>query len=276
MRSFGNEVWALGASLVTPRHLARRRSGGKRAVLRARPVRAPHRILAAIAPLSIALVAACGGEPGQTPGPQTPQTSGPVPLCTPTLASSTPVTSGPPTVGEATAFVAEAERRIRKVWVDGAHADWINQTYITDDTDDLSAAGAAETARVVGELIVQAKRFNAIRDQLPPDVARKLYLLSVAQTIPAPADPTKRDELAKLGLTMGGEYAKGTYCPPAGSPLLKYERKDKDKQDPAKPFCMHLDDLSRVLKKSRNYDELTEAWKGWHAIAAPMKRQYAR
>jgi peptidyl-dipeptidase A len=235
-------------------------------------VRAHRRIAAAIAPLTFAVVAACGGEAGQTPCPQTP-----APLCAPTLASATPVTQGPPTVDEATAFVAEAEKRIRKVWVDGAHADWINQTYITDDTDDLSAAGAAETARVVGELIVQAKRFNAIRDQLPPDVARKLYLLSVAQTIPAPADPAKRDELAKLGLTMGGEYAKGTYCPPAGSPLLKYQKKAKgESADSGKPFCMHLDDLSRVLKKSRNDAELTEAWKGWHAISAPMKSQYAR
>ncbi len=239
----------------------------------------PHRPdlarIAAVVPCTLAAVvafaAACGGEAAQTPCPQTP---GPAPLCAPALASAAPVTSGPPTVDEATAFVADAEKRIRKVWVDGAHADWINQTYITDDTDDLSAAGAAETARVVGELIVKAKRFDAIRDQLPPDVARKLYLLSVAQTIPAPADPAKRDELAKLGLTMGGEYAKGTYCPPAGSPLLKYQKKEKN--DPGKPFCMHLDDLSRVLKKSRNDAELTEAWKGWHAIAQTMKSQYAR
>ena len=31
-----------------------------------------------------------------------------------------------------------------------------------------------------------------IRAQLPPDVARKLYLLSLAQTIPAPSDPRER------------------------------------------------------------------------------------
>jgi peptidyl-dipeptidase A len=239
-------------------------------------VRAIHRFaaapFAAIALASLALAAACGGEPGQAPCPQTPAA---MPLCAPTLASATPVTAGPPTVEEATAFVAAAEKRIRKAWVDGARADWINQTDITDDTESLSADGAAETARVVGEAIVQAKRFDAIRDQLPPDVARKLYLLSVAQTIPAPADAAKREELARLGTTLGGEYAKGTYCPPAGSPLLKYVKKDAGAA-PGKPACLHLDDLSRVLAKSRSDAELTEAWKGWHAIAVPMKSQYAR
>jgi peptidyl-dipeptidase A len=239
-------------------------------------VRAHRRIAIAAAPFTFAalatLAAACGGEAGQAPCPQTP-----APLCTPTLASATPVTgapSGPPTVDEATAFVADLETRIRKVWVTGARADWINQTNITDDTDALSADGAAETARVVGEAIIAAKRFDSIRDQLPPDVARKLHLLTISQTIPAPADAAKREELAKLGTTMGGEYGKGTYCPTAGSPLLKYAKKDK--ADAGKPVCLHLDDLSRVLAKSHSDAELTDAWKGWHAIAQPMKSQYAR
>ena len=30
------------------------------------------------------------------------------------------------------------------------------------------------------------------------------------------------------------------------------------------------------MAKSRNYDELTEAWKGWHSIAPPMRTDYAR
>jgi peptidyl-dipeptidase A len=232
-------------------------------------VRAIPRIAAAPF-LLLAVVAACGGEAPQpvcAPAPTLAPASTPV-----AVASASP--AGPPTASEATAFVADLETRLRKVWVDGAHADWINQTDITDDTDALSAAGAAETARVVGEAIVKSKRFDALRDQLPPDVARKLHLLTVSQTIPAPADAGKREELAKLGTTMGGEYGKGSYCPPAGSPLLKYLKKDKG--DSGKAACMHLDDLSRVLKKSRNDAELTEAWKGWHAIAQPMKSQYAR
>jgi peptidyl-dipeptidase A len=31
-----------------------------------------------------------------------------------------------------------------------------------------------------------------------------------------------------------------------------------------------------VLAKSRNYDELTEAWAGWHTISPPMRKDYER
>jgi peptidyl-dipeptidase A len=74
---------------------------------------------------------------------------------------------------------------------------------------------------------------------------------------------------------MGSEYGKGQYCPGPGSSLLKYVKKADAKDPGAKP-CLHLDDLSRVLAKSRNDKELVEAWKGWHGIAAPMKGKYAR
>jgi peptidyl-dipeptidase A len=216
----------------------------------------------------LSLAAACGGEPAQSPPPQVPPAP---PVAPPPPQTVTSV----PTVEGARAFVDEAQKRIRTAWVDGARADWINQTYINDDTEALSAEGVAESARVVGDLIVKAKWYDSIRDQLPADVARALYLLSVAQTIPAPKDPAQRTELAKLGAAMGGEFGKGTYCPPAGSPLLKYAKTEKGGKS-AEPVCLHIDELNHVLAKSRNDAELTEAWKGWHAVAAPMKSQYAR
>ena len=72
---------------------------------------------------------------------------------------------------------------------------------------------------------------------------------------------------------MTSEYGKGRYCPPAGSPLLKYVKKDAKAEGPA---CLHLDDLNRVLAKSHDFAELTEAWKGWHEISVPMKDKFVR
>src|SRR5262249_54325580 len=34
--------------------------------------------------------------------------------------------------------------------------------------------------------------------------------------------------------------------------------------------------LENILEKSRNYDDLTEAWVGWHAIAPPIKPKFVR
>jgi peptidyl-dipeptidase A len=176
-------------------------------------------------------------------------------------------------VDEARAFVADVEDHLRRLWVARDQASWVNQTYITDDTEALASAGEEATAAYVGEAIVRARRFDPIAASLPADVARKLYLLSIAQTVPAPSDPEKRRELAGIETWMTSTYGKGQYCPPNGSALAKYLKAEKgNKPEP----CLHLDDLSRVLAKSHSFDELVEAWRGWHSIAAPMKARYGR
>jgi len=176
-------------------------------------------------------------------------------------------------VDEARAFVAEVEENLRRLWVARDKALWVNETFITDDTEDLAAAGEEATAAYIGAAIVRSRRFEAIRADLPPDVARKLYLLSIAQTVPAPSDAARRTELAGIEASMTSAYGKGQYCPPDGSALRHYLHAEKGKR--AEP-CLHLGELSAVLAKSRRLDELIEAWRGWHAIAAPLKTRYAR
>jgi len=158
----------------------------------------------------------------------------------------------------------DTEKHLHDLWAARDRATWVNENFITDDTEVLSAAGEAATAGFVGDAIQRSKRFAPIMGQLPPELARRFYLLSVAQTVPAPADAAKRDELARTESWMMSTYGKGQYCPPKDSPLLKN----------AKEPCLHLDDLQNILATSRDYDTLAEAWKGWHAVAAPMKERY--
>jgi peptidyl-dipeptidase A len=221
--------------------------------------------------LAVALLAAlaCGGPSTAlvAPRPPTPLPPGPA-----ASASATSPARGP-TVDEARAFVAEVEENLRRLWVARDKALWVNETFITDDTEDLAAAGEEATAAYIGAAIVRSRRFEAIRADLPPDVARKLYLLSIAQTVPAPSDAARRTELAGIEASMTSAYGKGQYCPPDGSALRHYLHAEKGKR--AEP-CLHLGELSAVLAKSRRLDELIEAWRGWHAIAAPLKTRYAR
>jgi len=169
-------------------------------------------------------------------------------------------------VDEATAFIEDTEGRLRRLWVARDRAGWVNENFITDDTEALAAAGEEATAAFVADAITRSRRFDAIRGQLPPDVARKLYLLSVAQTVPAPRDARERAELAAIETGLTSTYGKGQYCPPAGSPLLK----------DSKTKCLRLGELSHVLATSHDFGALVEAWRGWHAIAVPMKERYAR
>src|SRR6202021_2595315 len=142
----------------------------------------------------------------------------------------------------------EVEETRRRVWGARDKALWVNETFITDDTEDLAAAGEEATAAYIGAAIVRSRRFEAIRADLPTDVARKLYLLSIAQTVPAPSDAAKRTELAGIESSMTSAYGKGQYCPPNGSALLHYLHAEKGKR--AEP-CLHLGELSAVLAKSR-------------------------
>jgi peptidyl-dipeptidase A len=207
----------------------------------------------------VALLAACGGEPAPSICPKVPPLPSPPP----------PVAEGArPTVAEARAFVDDVEDNLRRLWVARDREGWINQNFINDDTQALAATGEEATAAYVGDAIKRSRRFDPIRAELPPDVARKLYLLSLAQTIPAPSDAPERAELAGIESWMTSSYGKGQYCPPSGSPLLKQVAKGE--------ACLHLDELSRVLATSRDFAELVEAWRGWHATAAPMKEKYAR
>jgi peptidyl-dipeptidase A len=213
--------------------------------------------------------AACGGMPAEPPSPSA---SGPPLPATRRPETPAPVLSPAPTVDEARAFVVGVEDDLRRLWVARDRAAWVNQTYITEDTGASAAAAEEATAAAVQDAIVRARRFDPIRAQLPADVARKLYLLSTSQAVPAPRDAAKRRELASIESWMMSAYGQGQYCPPNGSSLTKYLKADKGKKEP----CLHLEELSRVLAKSRIFEELVEAWRGWHASAAPIKGKYAR
>jgi peptidyl-dipeptidase A len=196
-------------------------------------------------------------------------------------AAATTRVEQPPTPSEASGFLDEVEQHLRRLWVARDEAGWVNENFITDDTEALAAAGEEAIAAYVGEAIKRSKRYRPIQEGLPADVARKLYLLSIAQTVPAPSDSKERAELANIETSMTSSYGKGQYCPPAGSALLEGRKAEvpplSSPRTGDKPgVCLHLDELSRVLRTSRKADRLLESWRGWHAVAAPLKDRYVR
>lgn len=233
-----------------------------------------------LAPILLLLGAGCGGVQAEPTSSREPS-PGAVPSSAPlsTTAPQGGALAPSPGFDDARAFVDDVERQLRRLWVARDRANWVNENFITDDTDALAASAEEATAAYVGDAIKRSRQFDRVRSQLPEDVVRKLYLLSTAQTIPAPSDPGKRAELAQIETWMTSAYGKGQYCPPPKSPLLKYlDAGAKKASTPSAggPPCLHLDTLSRILAGSRDFEELVEAWRGWHAIAVPMKDKFAR
>ncbi len=162
-----------------------------------------------------------------------------------------------PTVAEARAFMDRAEAELLKLNTLLNRAQWVQETYITDDTE-LLAAGQNE--RVIARttaLIDEARRFEALN--LPPDLKRKFLLLKLSLTMPAPKDPRLREELTQVAASLDGSYGKGKYCPGG----------ENEK-------CFSIDDLDARLAKSRDPKEIAAIWAGWHKVGAPMRDRYAR
>jgi peptidyl-dipeptidase A len=158
---------------------------------------------------------------------------------------------------EAEKFVAEAERRRAEFGLRANRVSWINATYINDDTDIMAAESVNEGLALTDELARGARRFDGIA--VKPETARKLKLLKLAFTDPAPSDAKAREELSKLIVSMQSDYGKGKYCP----------NNDQSK-------CLTLGDMEKILAESRDPAELKKVWLGWHTVSSPMRGRYAR
>src|SRR5438477_5380216 len=162
------------------------------------------------------------------------------------------------TVAQARAFVEEAEARLLDLSNRQSRADWVSQTFITDDTEKISAEANQVLIGATMEYAEAATRYDRL--SLPEDLRRKLTLLKLAAIpLPAPSDPKLQAELTEATKWMESTYGKGKYCRGAGG---------KD--------CLDINAIEKIMAESRNYDELLDVWKGWRTISPPMRPKYER
>jgi peptidyl-dipeptidase A len=160
-----------------------------------------------------------------------------------------------PTAAEAQEFMNKAEAQLSDLSVKVNRASWVQENFITDDTQAMAADAIDENTAVTTQLVEQAKRFDGLA--LPPDLARKFVLLKLGLTAPAPKDPALRREMTEIGVSLDADYGKGKYC-----------RKNGE--------CLDITAIEKLMSTSRNPEELKEVWAGWHAISPPMRQRYAR
>ena len=160
-----------------------------------------------------------------------------------------------PTAAEAQEFMIKAEAQLADLNVKEQRASWVQENFITDDTQAMAADAIDETAAITTQLVERAKRFDNLA--LPPDLARKFMLLKLSLTAPAPKDAALRREMTEVGVSLGADYGKGKYC-----------RKNGE--------CLDITAIEKLMSTSRDPEELKEVWIGWHAIAPPMRQRYRR
>ncbi|HET9365316.1 MAG TPA: M2 family metallopeptidase, partial [Candidatus Angelobacter sp.] len=207
-----------------------------------------HRILQAILVLLLALSVA-GAQTAAKPATKAKPSGG---------GSMLKQAGGKPTVAEAEAFMKKAEDQLEDLGIRANRAGWVQENFITDDTETMGAQANEILTAAVTKLALEARRFDGMK--MPAELQRKFKLLKLSLVAPAPNNDAERKELTELASKLDGMYGKGKYC----------------KQVDGKEKCFSLNDLERILAHSNNPDELLDAWVGWHKISVPMKDKYAR
>jgi peptidyl-dipeptidase A len=160
------------------------------------------------------------------------------------------------TADEARKFLEETTARLLELAISASRAEWVQQNFITEDTEALFAARQEELLGASIAAAKEARRFDGV--ELPADLRRQLDLLKQGGiSIPAPSDPAKTGEVSRLSASLSSQYGAGEYCRPGGE-------------------CLDLEQLSDIIEESRDPKELLEVWTGWHAVAPPMRDEYQR
>ena len=173
--------------------------------------------------------------------------------------SSTTATATKAAPADAESFMRGAETRLDEVIVKASRASWVQSTYITDDTEALSASANEQVLATTTELVNEGKRFQGA--QLSPVLQRKFTLLKLSLTSPAPNNPAERKELAEIGTWLEGTYGKGKYCPKTG---------------PFAGKCLGQSEMEQAFATTKDEAVLRDLWVGWHTFAPQMRQRYAR
>src|SRR4051812_2239872 len=85
--------------------------------------------------------------------------------------------SAKPSAAEAQKFIDDSEKQLSDLADKGQRADWVNENFITDDTDAIATDANSENSAVTTKLALDAKKYEGVT--MPPVYERKLHLLKL-------------------------------------------------------------------------------------------------
>src|SRR5215471_4544298 len=173
-------------------------------------------------------------------------------------ARSTATGTPRPTAADAKKFLDEANDATLKLGTESSQASWVSENFITDDTSSLNARANQRAIDAAARYAKDAVKFD--HADLDPVSRRELDLLKVSLVMATPSDPKEGEELTRIAADMDGEYGKGKWC-----------------EDSKKPeSCLDINQITDIMRDSRDEKKLRQVWEGWHTISPPMRQQYTR
>jgi len=176
-------------------------------------------------------------------------------MAAPAFAEDAP--SYPETAQGAAQFIAAAEKDLFDFSVDNARINWVNYTYLTDDTDALAAQSNGLLTEKQVAYAVEAAKFSKLPG-LDADVSRKLGILRQGIVLPAPTTPGAATQLSEIGTRLASTYGKGR------GTLDGKEINGSDIE-------------SEMGNLTHTPAEFAEMWTTWHDnVGKPMKGDYVK
>jgi peptidyl-dipeptidase A len=161
-----------------------------------------------------------------------------------------------PTAQDVDKFLTQAEKDLMALSISSGKAQWINATYITDDSDAIAAEYGARGTELSVKLAKQAAKFDNVPG-LSFDQKRKLHFLKQGIVLPAPDKPGAAEELNTIATKLQSQYGKGKGSL-EGKPISG-------------------SDIEEAMGRVRDPEKLREMWVSWHDnVGAPMKKDYVR
>ena len=174
----------------------------------------------------------------------------------PRRASAARAPARAPTVAEANAFVARAERELAEYSVINNRASWVNATYITEDTDALAAYFGTIGTEMGVRFATEAARYQNVRG-LSADTRRKLNILRNGLTLAAPTTPGAAAELNRISTDLASQYGRG-----------RGRMGDE---------TLTGNEIEARMGTVRNPDQLRQMWTTWNDnVGSPMRNEYQR
>lgn len=160
-----------------------------------------------------------------------------------------------PTVEEALEFLADAEAELREFGEFGARTAWVQNNFITEDTNWLLERMSTQSTEMSVRLATEAARYADL--DLPEDAERKIAALRNGITLPAPNNPEAAARLSELTTRMGAAYSAG---------LMEIDGEMVDHNE-----------LENIMRTSRDPEFLAHVWNGWRRAYDPaqMATDYA-
>src|SRR5690606_26994266 len=112
-----------------------------------------------------------------------------------------------PTAEEAQTYVQAAEEELTEKYEYAGRIAWVYNTNITYDTEWLLQRSDADITETLVRLASGAARYDNL--DLPADTERKINLLRLSLTLPAPGTPGSADQLSQITTRLASIYSTG-------------------------------------------------------------------